>query len=303
MAIQPEGLRRRVGLANLLPGQRGDGLMLVPLIGYLDRFSARPGERLEVKVSSQLATPYHADLVRVRHADPNPAGPGMKLIPVPAAWAGEYPSIAKPVPSGSFGRAAGRLEVGESFTLLLRVQPWLLRAVPQVVLALMGEGRGLTLSVTKAGFVAEATQGGTTARCATAGPPQQRSWYELTVTVSDGRLALAQRPLQLVWGAAGPAAVEVAFPVADWSGEASITIAAAPDATAHFNGRIEDPLLLRGTPRVTLDDPDSLLASGRVAAWWDFSQRMEGEAILDRGPAALQRRLVNLPARAVKGTR
>ena len=41
--------------------------MVVPLIGYLDRFSARPGERLEVKVSSQLATPYRAELVRVRH--------------------------------------------------------------------------------------------------------------------------------------------------------------------------------------------------------------------------------------------
>ena len=112
--------------------------MVVPLIGYLDRFSARPGERLEVKVSSQLATPYRAELVRVRHADPNPAGPGMKLIPVPADWAGEYPSVAKPVPSGALGRAAGRLALGESFSLLLRVSPWLPREAPQVVLALAG---------------------------------------------------------------------------------------------------------------------------------------------------------------------
>ncbi len=32
--------------------------MVVPLTGYMDRFSARPGERLAVKVSSQLAGPY-----------------------------------------------------------------------------------------------------------------------------------------------------------------------------------------------------------------------------------------------------
>ena len=31
--------------------------MVVPLIGYLDRFSARPGERIAVKVSSQRHEP------------------------------------------------------------------------------------------------------------------------------------------------------------------------------------------------------------------------------------------------------
>ncbi|MFC7474938.1 N,N-dimethylformamidase beta subunit family domain-containing protein [Dankookia sp. GCM10030260] len=275
----------------------------MPLIGYLDRFSARPGERLEVKVSSQLATPYRAELVRVRHADPNPAGPGMKLIPVPADWAGEYPSVAKPVPNGSLGRAAGRLALGEGFSLLLRVSPWLLREAPQVVLALAGEGRALTLSVTTAGFAVDVVQGGETIRCATAAAPQRRAWYEIAVTLGAGRLTLTQRPLQRVWGATDNGAAEAALPVADWSGETSITFAAASDATAHFNGRIEDPLLLRGTPRVTLDDPEALLASGRVATWWDFAQAMEGEAILDRGPAALHGTLVNLPARAVKGSR
>lgn len=277
--------------------------MVVPLIGYLDRFSARPGERLEVKVSSQLATPYRAELVRVRHADPNPAGPGMQLIPLPAEWEGEYPSIAKPVPRGALGRAAGRLPLGEDFSLLLRVSPWLPREAPQVVLALAGEGRALTLSVTTAGFVVEVVQDGTTTRCATAAPPQRRSWYEIAVTLGNGRLTLTQRPLQQVWGATDTGAAEVALPVADWSGETAITFAAAPDASAHFNGRIEDPLLLCGTPRVTLEDPSALLASGRVLAWWDFAEAMEGEALHDRGPAALHGTLVNLPARAVKGSR
>jgi N,N-dimethylformamidase len=277
--------------------------MVVPLIGYLDRFSARPGERLDVKVSSQLATPYRAELVRVRHADPNPAGPGMKLIPVPADWAGDYPSVAKPVPSGANGRAAGRLPLGKSFSLLLRVAPWLPREAPQVVLALVGEGRALTLSVTTAGFAVDVLQAGGTTRCATAAAPQRRSWYEIVVTLGSGRLTLTQRPLQQVWGAKDTGAAEAALPVADWSGDYGITFAAAPNATSHFNGRIEDPLLLRGTPRVTLDDPAALLASGRVLAWWDFAEAMEGEALHDRGPAALHGILVNLPARAVKGSR
>jgi N,N-dimethylformamidase len=45
------------------------------LIGYVDRFSARVGERIAVKVSSRLAAPYGADLVRIIHGDANPAGP------------------------------------------------------------------------------------------------------------------------------------------------------------------------------------------------------------------------------------
>lgn len=277
--------------------------MVVPLIGYLDRFSARPGERLEVKVSSQLRSPYRAELVRVRHADPNPAGPGMRLIPIPASWAGEYPSVSKPVPSGSSGQAAGRLALGERFTLLLRVQPWLLHDTPQVVLLIIGEDRALTLSVTAAGFEAEARQGGVTARCASVAAPQPRTWYEIAVTLGEGRIMLSQRPLKAVWGATDTGSAEAALPAADWSGAARITFAAAPDGTGHFNGRLEDPLLLRGAARATLDDPEALLASGRVAAWWDFSQAMEGEALRDRGPAALHGTLANLPARAVKGSR
>ncbi|MFC7540673.1 hypothetical protein ACFQU2_16025 [Siccirubricoccus deserti] len=109
-------------------------------------------------MSSQLAQPYAADLVRVRHADPNPDGPGMKLIPVPAPWAGDYPSVAKPVPRGSYGRAEGRLDLGDAFTLLLRVQPRKLRGTdrPQVLLALTGAGRSLVLRADTGGITAEA---------------------------------------------------------------------------------------------------------------------------------------------------
>lgn len=277
--------------------------MVVPLIGYLDRFSARPGERLEVKVSSQLATPYRAELVRVRHADPNPAGPGMKLIPMPADWAGEYPSVSKPVPLGSHGRAVGRLALGEAFTLLVRVQPTLAKESPQAVLSLAGATQGLLLSYTRDGFAVEAGPKGRRARCEVAAPPALRAWYELVVTVGEGRLTLMQRPLQQVWGATDAGMAESPLPAADWTGDYAVTFAAYDHAMAHFNGRIEDPLLLRGTPRVTLDDPDALLASGRVLAWWDFSLGMEGEALHDRGPAALHGTLVNLPARAVKGSR
>lgn len=280
--------------------------MVVPLIGYMDRISARPGERLAVKVSSQLEGPYAADLVRVRHADPNPAGPGMKLLPVPAPWAGEYPSRAQPVRRGSWALAEGALDLGDAFTLLVRVQPWLLRAhrAPQTVLSLTGAGRGLRLQVDATGFQVEVD--GTI--CATAAAPQPRRWYEIAITLAEGRLRLAQTPLQRTWGAEDAGVAETAFAATPWSGRFALTLAAERDAEgvarAHFNGRIEDPLLLRAaSPGLTLADPEALLASGKVAAWWDLSLGQEGEMIQDRGPAGLHGRVANFPARAVKGSR
>ena len=60
----------------------------LPLSGYADRLSARPGESLDIKVSSLSLQPYQASLVRVRYADPNPEGPGVKLENIPSSWEG-----------------------------------------------------------------------------------------------------------------------------------------------------------------------------------------------------------------------
>lgn len=276
---------------------------MVPLIGYLDRFSARPGERLEVKVSSALAGPYDADLVRIRHADPNPAGPGMKLLPVQAGFAGRYPSRVQPVHRGSWGQVRGRIETDGVFTLLLRIQPWLLRDAPQTVLALDCGGQRLALRLTRQGIAAEAG----TSRCTIAAPPLPRRWYEVLLTVGDGRLRLSQRPLRSAWGAQDTGEAEAVLPSAGWSGSFTLTFAAetAPDgnATCHYNGRIEDPMLMHGATPASLDDPAALLASGRVLAWWDFSDGIEGDAIRDRGPQALHGTLTNLPARGMRGSR
>lgn len=277
---------------------------MVPLIGYCDRISARPGESLAVKVSCTQDGPYHADLVRIRHADPNPDGPGLKLLPAPAAFAGEHPSRAQAVRKGSSGRAGGRLDLGRAFTLLVRVQPRLLGDAARALMALDLPGRSLTLRIGAHGVEAEAVVDGTRTACAVAAPPQPRRWYEVALRLGEGRMALSQRPLQVTWGAADAGEASAALPDAAWAGDAAITFAAEGGGTAgHLDGRLEDPLLLRGIGPATLDDPEALLAGGRVAAWWDFSLGIEGDGIRERGPAGLHGRLVNLPARAVCGSR
>ncbi|WP_043364061.1 N,N-dimethylformamidase beta subunit family domain-containing protein [Belnapia sp. F-4-1] len=260
---------------------------MLELVGYLDRFSARPGGMLGVKVSA--AMPYRADLVRIRHADPNPAGPGMKLIPVPAAWAGEYPARMQAVALGSHGVVEGELGLGREFTLLLRLQPWLPGGVP---VAVEVGGHVLRLALGAEGLRAEADGVG----CAVP-PPLPRRWYEVSVRVGGGRLRLEQRALLPIAGRGDEGVAEVALAEAEWSGAARI-------AFGHgYDGRVEDPVLLDGMAPAELGRPEGLLAEGRVRAWWDFSRDMEAEAIKDRGPGGLHGRLVNLPSRAMRGSR
>ncbi len=247
---------------------------MVPLVGYLDRWSARPGEAIAVKVSSHLAEPYAADLVRIIHADPNPAGPGLKLEKMPgAAFAGPYPSRAQPVRPGSYGVVDADLAVPEGGSLRVRVQPGLL-AAPQPVLAL----GGMVLRVSAEGARLERDDEPV---CTVVAPMLERCWYELEASFTAGTARLSQRALQVSWGVAdsGEASGAAAPPAG-----AQLLIAADPGG-GRFDGRIESPCVLA--------------ADGSAVAAWNFSRGIDTEQIAGSFPGYL----VNLPTRGVRGSR
>ena len=177
---------------------------MVPLIGYVDRFSARPGEPIAVKVSSQLDRPYRADLVRIIHADTNPAGPGLKIEDVPAAFGGTYPSRFQPVHLGSCGVVvpARPITLPDPCTIAVRVQPWLLDGRPQTVLAIDG---GPVLCVAAEGAALELGH----SRVQVAAPMLNGRWYELRVIAGGGRIRLRQTALQRSWGVSDSGEVEM----------------------------------------------------------------------------------------------
>jgi N,N-dimethylformamidase len=177
---------------------------MIPLVDYVDRFSARPGERIEVKVSSTLAEPYQADLVRIVHGDANPAGPGIKLVELPSAFAATYESRFRPVHLGSCGVVvpAELVVLPDPYTIIVRVQPWLLDGRPQTVLAI---DNGITLSVAADGAILDVDG----SRVQVTAPMLQRRWFELRIVAADGRIWLRQTPLQQSWGVADGGAAEL----------------------------------------------------------------------------------------------
>lgn len=75
-----------------------------PLLGYVDKLEARPGESLNFKVSSASSLPYAARLTRSISADPNPAGQGIVEQDASEYFApATFPSIHQPFYPGSYG--------------------------------------------------------------------------------------------------------------------------------------------------------------------------------------------------------
>lgn len=272
--------------------------MTAPLIGYLDRLSARPGEAIAVKVSSAMAGDYAADLVRVIQSDPNPAGPGVKILPVEGGFSGRFPSRIQAPNIGSCAVIpAAVLDLGAGFALRVRVQPYRVAAEdgPRTIITRHDGRAGWTLALDHTGTRLTINDGAQTLVLATATPPLPRRWIEIEARFDGAAATLKQTPVARSWGAAredGAAEARVArhmgaLPATD------ITIGASRGADglprAVFEGRIEDPTLLG------LD--------GRVLAAWDFSIGIDTRIVTDTGPLGLHGLLHNLPTRAVRGSR
>ncbi len=75
---------------------------MLKIIGYPDRYSAAPGERVEFKVSLEEGDSFEARLVRVIHGDANPQGPGLKFRPVPSEADGRHSGFPQAIDAGSF---------------------------------------------------------------------------------------------------------------------------------------------------------------------------------------------------------
>lgn len=283
---------------------------MIPLTGYTDRLSAAPGERIAFKISSAATGPYRASLSRVVHADPNPAGPGVKLVDLAPRFSIERPSRVQPLAQGSYARVdtATTLPTAGPLTAVALVWPTLAATGEQCVISRWDErgGAGWALSLGPHGVTARVgTPGAAPLTVSTGHAPTLRAWHRIWMVIDPaaGLLRVGQIPLT------GGERLETRAPLPPGArpGAAAPLLLGARlvgEAREHYNGKLEDPLLLAvaaAAPETATLDP--LLPPAGLLAAWDFSRGIDGLDIVDVGPHRLGGRLVNLPTRAVTGAR
>ncbi|MEM6549964.1 MAG: N,N-dimethylformamidase beta subunit family domain-containing protein [Pseudomonadota bacterium] len=265
---------------------------MIPLTGYTDRLSARPGEKIEFKLSSVGPGPIRAHLVKVRCGDPNPAGPGIREKDLSDIFATSVPSRVQTHVIGSYAKAPRPAAAQGPITFEAVVWPTTTGKGEQGVLCCIGSD-GLALVVAEDGSAGAVLQiGGQAVRLSTGRALRERRWYRIWASHDpEGQLSVGQVALDDPFGDARP--VEAARKVSPGQPVFPDTLRLAviePNAGLGFyNGKIEAPGILD--------------ASGQVLARWDFAQDISGLSIRDTGPERRHGRIVNLPARGMKGSR
>ena len=291
------------------------------LVGYSDRFSVAPGETIRFMVSSEPPT-YRGDIVRLRHLDENPAGPGFRFDPVDSDVAGEYPGWPQPIRSGSSVAVPRdpRLDCEDGFTL----HAWIFPTTPEKgVQGLLTkwcdpEQAGYALVIDEGGCLALwlGSGKGRVERIGTSAGLRASRWYSVAATwdPAAGKACLYQEPLA-DWPLDNPsgAVAETVSPRAVGANSCDFLMAAywrrtgegALVPTAHFNGRIDGPRLFRRA--MTAEEIDQLregeepLAAEDLVASWDFSLDIPSSRVTDTSPHGLHGRAVNLPMRGAAG--
>jgi N,N-dimethylformamidase len=268
---------------------------MLPITGYVERWSTRPGETLSFMISVQQGGPYRARMARVICGDPNPGGPGYREVPVPWALEGAHEGRQQDIHLGSWAEVPLVVLPTGGFTILATVWPTRLAAGDQAVLSWSGAAGSLTLGLGLEGAWCQVSTPAGTRLLRSEVRLTERAWHDLTCRVgADGTLELAQRPHKARLDRVEVA--EVSAPGVDaLSGAGAVAIAArcvGGAVSMHFNGKIERPRILVGAPAT---------ADG-VIADWDLSRAMGTDQIEDTGPAAAHGVLHNLPTRAMTGS-
>ena len=288
---------------------------MIPLIGYGDRLSVRPGETIEFKVASQGPAPFEASLVRIVCADPNPAGPGIQELPVAADFAGSYPSRAQAVPQGSHAHveAGGALAKLDDITLVATIWPTMPGTGEQGILARFdpktGAGFALALGADGSATAILGQATGAPLRISVGKKLRPRTWYRVWASFdrTHGRLAVGQAPVRpdpfvVRAGTSERAAGDAAATGGD--GPLLIGALGGRPVSGHFNGKIEAPAVFgRALGAAEAATASAGEAVSGLVAQWDFSQEISGTRIVDTGPSGLHGRLVNMPARAMTGAK
>ena len=266
---------------------------MIPLIGYVDQLSGRPGDTLSFKVSSQCEEDYDVQLVEIICADPNPAGPGIIHHEIDSTINGSYPSREQSFYPGSYAVTEHEFEFkdNESFTLAASFYPTLPGQAEQTIISVGNTALFINKNGQLSGKIGENV-------VTLAVPVKMKNWYcnvALSFNAVTQTLTLYQ-PAQISRSMSIAAQTESLI-IDEHSGKTAgpAIIAACFNGGQYcnyFNGKIEAPCLYNGFDET----------SKTVLASWDFSIDIPSTHVEDIGPNNYHAELINFPTRGVTGS-
>ena len=277
----------------------------LPITGYLDRFSHRPGEAFTAFVSMNTPGSYRAQLVRVLSGDPNPHGPGVRFEDLSSRFDAAFTGRRQEVHRGSYAVVdhgpTHASDAARSWTVLVRAG---VVDGEQALLAQEADDAGVVLLLGANGVSARIRWDSHHVAVATGTPVTAARWYRvwLAADPASGRVLIGQQPLHSI--APTTAAVHTNGLRLPTGGRVLLAAENAATPTSHLTGKLEDPAILRGFV-ASWSDPGATLESlaSDLLAGWDLSRGIDTQIITDIGPQACAGRLVNSPTRAVVGVR
>ncbi|HEY8612771.1 MAG TPA: N,N-dimethylformamidase beta subunit family domain-containing protein [Roseomonas sp.] len=291
------------------------------VLGYAWPLVVSPGEEVAFHLSSATLDRVEAALLRVRCADPDPNGPGLRFeqpgCPVdgPVALRNQplRPGSCAIVPDAPALNRRGSLSVG---CFLFPTAPF---AGPQTIISRwrddVGEGWRLGLDAEgRLEFVLGAE--GHLWRAIAPRPVIEREWIFVSgqMDLEAGRISVAQLSLDPQAGrdTGGASSAEGPRNIT-WPEATALVIAAhaaetgeLPRTAGHFDGKIDRPRLHAAALdvlalRASAEALAPLPADPDLIAAWDFSRDISTDMVRDLSANRLDGTLRHLPMRAVTG--
>ena len=293
------------------------------VMGYADRQSVRPGERIEFKVSALGPETYRADIVRLIAPEVGLGEdcPDFCEIELDTEVCGDYPTDWQPIHPGSAVRVPmpEGLPLGGGVTLSANIFPTLTSAGRQGILGTHSptDDSGLSLILEDGALALAVGSGGSTAIVTSSITPVEHRWTAVAVTYEPdaGTVQFHARGMEthrLESVLSSRERMEAAAPGASGGSHFHIGAARAVDdrgvehTVLSFNGRIERPRvyarLLDGEEISLLSQVAGPTPVGGAHADWDLSIGIDTDSVTDVSGNGRHGETVNLPTRAVGGS-
>ncbi len=154
---------------------------MLPITGYVDRWSVRPGETINFMIGVRGGGRYRARIARVICGDPNPQGPGYREIPVPWALEGEHDGKEQRIAKGSWIDIP-QLDLGggeRPIAFAATIWPTLVAADRQAVLSWTSGDASLTLGFGAKGAFCRLTTPAGVVDIDTGVSLTERAWHDI----------------------------------------------------------------------------------------------------------------------------